>query len=306
MPTKRVGIIGAGTMGRGIAQLVAANGIEAYIIELSEELCQEAIKGIEQNIDAEIAKWGMTESEKRAIMSRIYTTTDLHILNKKRVDVVIECVPEDLEIKKRVFKEIDEMLDHDALLITNTATLSISEIAAELKRKEMLIGMHFLNPVPKTPLVEIVRGLATSDSTYQRAKEFAEELGKTPVEVFEYPGYITARVIVPLLNEALYVLMEGVASAEDIDTAIRLGFNFGVGPLTLADQIGLDELLLWMESLFNELGESKYRPCPLLRKLVRAGFIGKKWARAFLNMMKTANAFRVRRRFLTTDNPAIL
>ena len=276
MPTKRVGIIGAGTMGKGVAQLVAANGIEAYIIELTEELAQEAIRGIEENIDAEIAKWGMTESEKRAILSRIFTSTDYNILNQKRVEVVIECVPEDLEIKKGVFKKLDEMLDHDALLITNTATLSITEIAADLKRKEWLIGMHFLNPVPKTPLVEIVRGMATSDETYRRAKEFAEELGKTPVEVFEYPGYITARVIVPLLNEALYVLMEGVASAEDIDTAIRLGFNFGVGPLTLADQIGLDELLLWMESLFSELGESKYRPCPLLRKLVRAGFLGKK------------------------------
>jgi 3-hydroxybutyryl-CoA dehydrogenase len=276
MPTKRVGIVGAGTMGRGVAQLVAANGIEAYIVELTEELAKEAIRGIEQDIDAEIAKWGMTESEKRAILARIFPTTDLRVLNQKRVDVVIECVPEDLEIKKRVFREIDELLDHDALLITNTATLSISEIAADLKRKEWVIGMHFLNPVPKTPLVEVVRGMATSDETYEKARRFAEEMGKTPVEVFEYPGYITTRVIVPLLNEALYVLMEGVASAEDIDTAIRIGFNFAVGPLTLADQIGLDELLLWMESLFNELGESKYRPCPLLRKLVRAGFLGKK------------------------------
>jgi len=162
------------------------------------------------------------------------------------------------------------------LLITNTATLSISEIAADLSHKEMLIGMHFLNPVQKTPLVEIARGLATSADTYQQAKKLAEDMSKTPVEVFEYPGYITSRVIVPMLNEALYVLMEGVASADDIDTAMRLGFNFAVGPLTLVDQIGLDELLLWMKSLHDELGDLKYRPCPLLRKLVRAGFLGKK------------------------------
>lgn len=276
MPTKRVGIIGAGTMGRGIAQSIAAMGIEVFIVELSEKLAKEAVQGIEQDIDAEIAKWGMTESDKRAILARITATTDLSILNKKRLEVVIECVPEDLGNKRDVFKKVDEILDHEALLITNTATLSISEIAAGLACKGMLIGMHFLNPVPKTPLVEVVRGLATLDETEKKARAFAEEMGKTPVAVFEYPGYITARVIVPLLNEALYVLMEGVASAEDIDTAIRLGFNFGVGPLTLADQIGLDELLLWMESLHDELGDLKYRPCPLLRKLVRAGFLGKK------------------------------
>lgn len=276
MPTKRVGIIGAGTSGRGIAQTIAATGIEVYIVELTEKFAKEAIYGIEHDIDAEIAKWGMTESDKRAILARISSTTDLSIINKKRVEVVIECVPEELRIKRDVFKKIDELIDHDVLLITNTATLSISEIAADLSNKELLIGMHFLSPVPKTPLVEIVRGLATSDETNQKARRLAEEMGKTPVEVFEYPGYITSRVIVPLLNEALYVLMEGVASAEDIDTAIRLGFNFAVGPLSLADQIGLDELLLWMESLHDELGDLKYRPCPLLRKLVRAGFLGKK------------------------------
>ena len=289
MPTKRVGIIGAGTMGRGIAQTIAATGIEVYIVELTEESAKKAVLGIGQDIDAEIAKWGMTESDKRAILARISSTSDLSVLNKKRVEIVIECVPEELTVKRKVFLQIDELIDHEVLLITNTATLSISEIAADLSCKEALIGMHFLSPVPKTPLVEIVRGMATSDETEQKARSFAEEMGKTPVAVFEYPGYITARVIVPLLNEALYVLMEGVATAEDIDTAIRLGFNFGVGPLSLADQIGLDELLLWMESLHDELGDLKYRPCPLLRKLVRAGFLGKKVRKGIFEYNENGN-----------------
>ena len=301
MSVKRVGLVGAGTMGRGIAQAVAATGIEIYIIEVSEQALQEAIKGIEQNIDAEIAKWGMTESEKRAILSRITGSTNLEDLKKKRVGVVIDAVPEDLRIKKQVFSRIDTIVDKDTLLISNTATLSITEIAADLVHKDRLIGMHFLNPVPKIPLVEVVRGLATSDETCAKAREFAEEIGKTPVEVFEYPGYITARVIVPLLNEALHVLMEGVASAEDIDTAMRLGFNFGIGPLTLVDQIGLDELLRWMESIHDELGELKYRPCPLLRKLVRAGYLGKKVGRGVFRYDEAGN--RIGSSFSGVSNP---
>ncbi|GBD95027.1 putative 3-hydroxybutyryl-CoA dehydrogenase [bacterium BMS3Abin05] len=276
MPIKRVGLIGGGTMGRGIAQTVAAKGIDVYLVEISQEALDQAIKGIAQNIDAEIAKWGMTEGDKRAILARIHGTIKLDELKRRKVDLIIESVPEEISIKKKVLEEIDKFFAQDILFITNTATLSITEIAADLKRKERLIGMHFLNPVPKTALVEIVRGLSTSDRAFEEAKNFAQEIGKTPVEVFEYPGYITSRVIVPFLNEAMYVLMEGVASAEDIDTAMRLGFNFGIGPLTLIDQIGLDELLLWMESLFRELGDLKYRPCPLLRKLVRAGYLGKK------------------------------
>ncbi len=276
MPIKRVGIIGGGTMGRGIAQTVAAKGIDIYMVEISQKALDEAIQGIGQNIDAEIAKWGMTESDKRAILARIHGTTQLDELKRRKVDLIIEAVPEEMSVKKRVLGGIDKFCTRDILFITNTATLSITEIAADLHRKDRVIGMHFLNPVPKTALVEIVRGLATSDKTFEETKNFAHEIGKTPVEVFEYPGYITARVIVPFLNEAMYVLMEGVASADDIDTAMRLGFNFSIGPLALVDQIGLDELLLWMESLFRELGDSKYRPCPLLRKLVRAGYLGKK------------------------------
>ncbi|HDL78240.1 MAG TPA: 3-hydroxybutyryl-CoA dehydrogenase, partial [Bacteroidetes bacterium] len=246
MPIKRVGLIGGGTMGRGIAQTVAAKGIDVYLVEISQEALDQAIKGIAQNIDAEIAKWGMTEGDKRAILARIHGTIKLDELKRRKVDLIIESVPEEISIKKKVLEEIDKFFAQDILFITNTATLSITEIAADLKRKERLIGMHFLNPVPKTALVEIVRGLSTSDRAFEEAKNFAQEIGKTPVEVFEYPGYITSRVIVPFLNEAMYVLMEGVASAEDIDTAMRLGFNFGIGPLTLIDQIGLDELLLWM------------------------------------------------------------
>ncbi|MCD6166835.1 3-hydroxybutyryl-CoA dehydrogenase [candidate division KSB1 bacterium] len=301
MAVKRVGLLGAGTMGGDIAQTVAATGIEVYIVEVSEQAVQEAIKAIEQNIDAEIAKWGMTESEKRAILSRIIPSTDIEDLKKKRVEVIIEAVPEDLQSKKEVFSQIDAICDKDTLLISNTATLSITEIAADLVHKDKLIGMHFLNPAPKVPLVEIVRGLATSDETCAQAREFAEEIGKTPVEVFEYPGYITARVIVPLLNEAMYVLMEGIASAEDIDTAMRLGFNLGIGPLTLIDQIGLDELLRWMESIHDELGELKYRPCPLLRKLVRAGYLGKKVGRGIFQYDEAGN--KIGSSFGSISNP---
>ena len=280
MAISKVMVIGAGVMGRGIAQLLASAGIEVILVDSSNEILDESLRLLSEEMDNDIEKWGMTESEKKAILSRIRGTTEYY--DAPVVDLVVEAIPEDLGLKRKLLAKIDSLTRPETVLISHTSTLSITEIASATKRPERVIGLHFLPPVTKIPLMEVVRGLKTSPETINLIKEFADQqLNKTVVTVYEYPGYVTTRIIVPLLNEAMYVLMEGIATAEDIDTAIKLGYGFHIGPLALADMMGLDEVMMWMDNLLHELSDHKYNPCPLLRKLVRAGYLGKKTGQGF-------------------------
>jgi 3-hydroxybutyryl-CoA dehydrogenase len=266
-------------MGCGIAQTISSKGIEVLIAEKDEESLKHSFGILEQNLDREIQRWGMTESDKGAIMSRIRGTADKTELGD--YDLVIEAVPEDMSIKSALFHQLDVILGPNTILVTNTSVLSVTELASFTSRAQQVIGMHFLHPVPKRPMVEIVRGLKTTDDTFEFVRKFAYDIGKNPIEVYESPGYVTTRVMLPMLNEAMYALMEGVASEEGIDDAMRLGFHFEYGPLQLSDHMGLDEVLNWLESMFKETGDQKYRPCPLLRKLVRAGHLGAKTGKGF-------------------------
>jgi 3-hydroxybutyryl-CoA dehydrogenase len=274
-----VAVIGLGVMGQGIAQTIAAHGIEVVAIEKNEKQLETMTGILKESMDREIQRWTMTKSEKNSTLSRIHGSVDFK--NAAQCNIIIEAVDENFELKRRIFSELDELCDSETIFISNTSTLTLSKLAAATKRSDKVIGMHFLNPVPKVPLVELVRGTKTSDKTFDTVKRFAERIGKTVVEVFEYPGFVTTRIIVPLLNEAMHALMEGVATADGIDTAMKLGYNFQYGPLELADMMGLDEVLAWMESLFHELGEAKYRPCPLLRRMVREGKLGRKSGEGF-------------------------
>ncbi len=274
-----VGVIGLGVMGQGIAQTVAGAGIEVIVVEKNEKTMKAGLEALNKSMDTDIKRWGMTQAEKRAILSRIKTTTNL--VDLKGCDIIIEAIDENFEAKRQLIEAFYSVGKEDAVFISNTATLSLTKLAQSSKRPDRIIGMHFLNPVPRVSLVEIVRGMKTSDETYKLVKRFAERIGKTPVEVFEYPGFITTRIILPLLNEAMHVLMEGIAKAEDIDTAMRLGYGMQAGPLEMADAMGLDEVLMWMETLFHELGEPRYRPCPLLRRMVRERKLGKKVGEGF-------------------------
>ncbi|HBC45558.1 MAG TPA: 3-hydroxybutyryl-CoA dehydrogenase [candidate division Zixibacteria bacterium] len=279
MSFSKVAVVGAGVMGQGIAQTVASMGTEVQLFDVNEDQLKVSLKSLSDEMDHEIERWGMTSSEKKAILSRIRASS--HLDEICGAPLVIEAIPEDIAIKKELFARLDAFCPQETIFVTNTSTLSITEIGAATKRPDRVIGLHFLNPVPKIPLVEIVKGLRTSDDTYNKIQDFARSLGKTPVKVFEYPGYVTTRIIVPLLNEAMHVLMEGVATATDIDNAIKLGYGFNIGPLALADKMGLDVVMDWMENLLNELSDHKYNPCPLLRKMVRAGNLGVKTGQGF-------------------------
>lgn len=288
MAISKVMVIGGGVMGRGISQLLAGAGIDVTLVDLSQDIIKDSSKDLSEEMDSDIQKWGMTESEKNAILSRIKWTTEYDDASK--VDLVVEAVPEDLELKQKLMVKLDQATRPEIVLISHTSTLSITEIAAATKRPDKVIGLHFLPPVTKIPLVEVVRGLKTSPETLDQIKEFAEQqLGKTVVTVYEYPGYVTTRIIVPLLNEAMHVLLEGIATATDVDNAMKLGYGFNVGPLALADMMGLDEVMRWMENLLRELSDHKYNPCPLLRKLVRAGHLGRKTGQGFFKYDEEGN-----------------
>lgn len=275
----KIAIVGGGVMGQGIAQTIAGAGFDTILIEKDENNLERSKNSLSDYMDREIKRWSLTLSEKKSILSRISWSTDL----KKIIpcELVIEAVDEDFELKREVFRSIDELAKQETIFISSASTLSLTKIAETTSRKDKIIGMHFLNPVPKVPLVELVKCLYTSNETMEIVKSFASKIGKTPVEVYEYPGFITTRAIVPLLNEAMYILLEGVATAKDIDTAMKLGYNFPAGPLEMADMMGLDEVLTWMETLWKTLGEPRYRACPILRKLVRERKLGKKTGEGF-------------------------
>ncbi len=275
----KVAIIGAGVMGQGIAHTIAAAGFDVLIVEKSADHLEKAKQNLNESIDREIKRWAMTQSEKKSILSRI--KWELSIKKVKDYELIIEAVDEDFNLKRQIFVELDAIANKNAIFVSNTSTLSLTKLSETTSRPDRIIGMHFMNPVPKIPMVELVKCLHTSNETVEVVKAFAAKIGKTPVEVYEYPGFVTTRAIVPLLNEAMYILLEGVATAKDIDTAMRLGYNFQYGPLEMADMMGLDEVLAWMETLWKTLGEPRYRACPILRKLVRERKLGKKTGEGF-------------------------
>ncbi|TVQ95726.1 MAG: 3-hydroxybutyryl-CoA dehydrogenase [Deltaproteobacteria bacterium] len=276
---RRIGILGAGQMGSGIAQVAAQSGFDVQIVERTEAGVERGMARLRKAIDRLVAKERISSDEAASVVGRIATSTEPGVFSD--CDLVVEAVTESPEVKHEVFRRLEEVCRPDAILATNTSSISITRIAGVTERPERVIGMHFMNPVPVMKLVEIIRGLATSDETCAKTTAVCERLGKTVVTASDYPGFIVNRVLIPMINEACYALMEGVGSARDIDQAMVLGTNQPMGPLTLADFIGLDTVLAIMEVLHAGLGDDKYRPCPLLRQHVDAGFLGRKAGRGF-------------------------
>ncbi len=276
---RRVAVVGGGTMGNGIAQVFATSGYDVRLVDASPEFIERALASVAKNLDRVAKKQNWPADQAAAILKRISGGVD--IAAAKDCEVVIEAVSEDFALKKKIFEALDGLAPAQAILATNTSSISVTEIAACTKRADRVIGMHFMNPVPVMQLVEIIRGLATSDATYAITEDLSRRLGKTPVEVNDFPGFVSNRILMPMINEAAFTLMEGVATKESIDTVMKLGMNHPMGPLELADLIGLDTCLSIMEVLHQGLGDSKYRPCPLLRKMVRAGWLGRKSGRGF-------------------------
>lgn len=274
-----IGVVGAGTMGNGIAQTAANAGFEVVMCDIKQEFVERGVQNISKSLDRFVKKETMTEGNKFEILKRIRATTDFKSL--KDCSLIVEAASENFDVKKGIFAELDNLTEPDTILSSNTSSISITKIAAETKRPDKVVGMHFFNPVPLMKLVEIIRGIATSDETFAKVKNLSERLGKTPVECNDYPGFVSNRVLMPMINEAIFALFEGVATKEAIDEIMKLGMNHPMGPLALADFIGLDVCLAILNVLHEGHGDPKYRPCPLLKKYVDAGWLGRKSGRGF-------------------------
>jgi 3-hydroxybutyryl-CoA dehydrogenase len=283
--TETIGVIGAGTMGNGIAQVAARAGYTVVMRDVKDEFLERGLKSIERSLQRDVDKARLTEEEKRAIIKRISATTELDAL--KGAQFVVEAVTENFTVKAEIFRALDELTQPDAILASNTSSISITKLGGATRRPDKVIGMHFMNPVPVMKLVEVIRGIATSDETYARTQQLTERLEKIPLECNDSPGFVSNRVLMPMINEAIFALYESVATRESIDGIMKLGMNHPMGPLALADFIGLDVCLAILNVLHEELGDPKYRACPLLKRYVDAGWLGRKSGRGFYDYEKT-------------------